>query len=134
MAGMTLTVLPECGIMRNVFILMHCGDLKEYLKGSRALCLRRHRERCVCVCVCVCGRRGGLSVTEDLTSMSSLSSYGERKEERKSGGVWRGVGGGRGLERNGRINAGEEMNAREKSGGAIVSSHEGYESSSAYWL
>ncbi len=37
---MTLNVHFECGIMRHVFILMHRGDLKGDLKGSRALCLR----------------------------------------------------------------------------------------------
>ncbi len=43
---------------------------------------------CVCVCVCVCGRRGGLSVTDDLTLMSSLSREREREREWRCGEEW----------------------------------------------
>lgn len=48
----TLNLHFERGIMRHVFILMRSGDLKEDLKGCRALSVRGLWGRCVSACVC----------------------------------------------------------------------------------
>lgn len=89
---------------------MQCGDLKSRLV----------RKSCSATAWAV---RGELSVTEDLTPMSSQSSQRKkgRKTKKERGGGWRGVGGGKGLESDGRMHAGE-INTREMrrktSGGA----------------
>lgn len=47
------------------------------------------------------------------------------------------MGGGRGLERDGKMNAGEEINTGRKRWKGVevhLGTHEGYERSSAYWL
>lgn len=87
---------------------MQCGDLKSRLV----------RKSCSATAWAMTAE---LSVTEDLTPMSSLSSQRKKERKKESGGVWRGVGGGKGLESDGRMHVGE-INTREmrrkKSGGA----------------
>lgn len=87
-------------MIKGVLVLMHRGDFKEDLKAS----VRVGSERCVR------RRRGGLS-----------ENPRPARAESKRGGVRRWVGGGKSLERNGRMNT--RGSSRE------ASSHDACESS-----
>lgn len=94
----TLNVHLECDIMRHIFILMHSVYSKEDLKGSRAPCVR--------------GLRVKVRVWEErwssVSGSSSLREFSrESKMKRKTEST------GKGLEKDGKMNVGEEITTSE---------------------
>lgn len=106
---MTWNVHPESGI--NMY---GCFQINAVWWLKKQTC----KEVVLCNCVGYESR-----AVSNWRSYSNVQPEQPRKKKRKkeSGGVWRGVGGGKGLESDGRIHAGEintRETRREKSGGA----------------